>query len=84
MIKTTPLATSKILMGYARGVGSTENGVSYTQTRASYTFDRIKTLVDSLENQICGVAVAGENNDRIDGRSPAPPCRGIPRLFVLA
>jgi hypothetical protein len=58
-------------MGYAHVVGSTENGVSYT-------FDRIKTLVDALENQIYGVAVADENNDRIDGRSPGPPYRRGP------
>ena len=32
----------------------------------SCTLDRIKTLVDTLENQMCGVAVGGENKDGID------------------
>ena len=46
-------------MGYAQGVASTENGVPYT-------LDPIKSFRDTLENQIYGVAIADENNDRIE------------------
>jgi len=74
-IITTPRATSSILIGYAHGVGYTENAVWDTP-------DPIKSSMDTLENQKHGVAIADENNDRIDGRRSGPP-RGGTLLFVL-
>ena len=60
-------------MGYAHMVGSTENGVSANQRRVSYTLDPIKTSMDTLENQMCEVAVADENNYGIDGHRSGTP-----------
>jgi hypothetical protein len=43
-----------------------------TKKWVSASLDRLKTLVDTLENQMCGGAVAGDNNDSIDGHGHDP------------